>query len=497
MKFKITLLSLLLLSVTYSCTKSDRKISSSAEITIENISTKGSPEMKTFVDELGSIKNSVDLANIVNKHVAVYETALKQNKLEDLPQDYLFFTSLLEPISSLRGIAHRVYGLFEKNAAKAGGYNGVVFREFYTSRLQAMASFINTYYPSNGRAYFEFFTRPYKGVGKSFSSTHEIQNFMMGDIYPKIQNALVALDAVGNIEIKKPIAIDANVFVGKGADIAEGWRYTYINNHEVSTIKAQLHQLSHDLIIFAQYDRDQLFGMKYKKNVKMVGYVTDAFYKKPGYSLVDIDELVQKYPSLYTMRNIPFAVEGGGTWMEKALTHLRIGSTLEKDALDQVKEFRNSVTRQVAFHSLLDGQLAYFATEQNYEMNEKRAELLNGQDVMIRNLMTGETALINYANYYLNPPKDLKEFLPIKYDKKGERFEKIAGAKIPNFFYGQPTTWNVDAYQRYFPSVKSSNDIPALVRTLASSPRTSHISRNFGRFVARTTVMRLLGLAPW
>jgi hypothetical protein len=93
---------------------------------------------------------------------------------------------------------------------------------------------------------------------------------------------------------------------------------------------------------------------------------------------------------------------------------------------------------------------------------------------MIRSFITEETTTVNLKDFYLNPPKDLKDLYATDFENSGEMnsvtLKTNAGAQkfsYRNYFNGRPTNWKIDTYKRYFPQVKNANDLKNTARILS------------------------------
>ncbi|HWU42382.1 MAG TPA: hypothetical protein VN132_03055, partial [Bdellovibrio sp.] len=109
--------------------------------------------------------------------------------------------------------------------------------------------------------------------------------------------------------------------------------------------------------------------------------------------------------------------------------------------------------------------------------------VIEGQPLKSR--LTDRVVRFDLHNFYTNPVADLKTFLPksavnatsVRFkdnkfktyvlDTKGnrvaapERFNKYR-----NWYYGEQKVWDVTAWQKVFPDLKSSDDLPQTLRTM-------------------------------
>ena len=83
-------------------------------------------------------------------------------------------------------------------------------------------------------------------------------------------------------------------------------------------------------------------------------------------------------------------------------------------------------------------------------------------------VVNGEAVDVRFSQFFLNPPKDLKAFMPTEFNKESN-YKKNAYGTYRNYRAGSPVGWNLEAYRRYFPDVKSNEDIKRAARILGQS----------------------------
>ena len=82
----------------------------------------------------------------------------------------------------------------------------------------------------------------------------------------------------------------------------------------------------------------------------------------------------------------------------------------------------------------------------------------------------GASFQIDVKTLFLNPPQDLKVFLPDQFTQGPKmRLEKLGEESIPywNYKRGYPIGWNDEAYKTYFPSVQTDGDVKHIYRILS------------------------------
>ena len=121
------------------------------------------------------------------------------------------------------------------------------------------------------------------------------------------------------------------------------------------------------------------------------------------------------------------------------------------------------------------GYLRVGRVELNEKIENQYKLVMSNGPVEFRNVVNGEVISINYEKLFLRPPQDLKGFLPNDFDKDKitERKFTLDGQekemKFRNYGHGRATSWNVGHYKKWFPSVKTNEDVFAISRVLSFS----------------------------
>jgi hypothetical protein len=102
------------------------------------------------------------------------------------------------------------------------------------------------------------------------------------------------------------------------------------------------------------------------------------------------------------------------------------------------------------------------------------------QGYPLTSTITNETVKVNLRAFYLNPRKDLRDYMPLdkQFEDKRETEELIqvggreSKVKYKNYFHGRPLAWSGDVYKVYFPDLnvkEGKADIRPAVRVLSQS----------------------------
>jgi hypothetical protein len=441
-----------------------------------------SKEAHHFREELYKIKTTETLVSFLSKHISNLETHRKAKTLKKLPADYRLLASFLYPLKELRGIGYRVYGLTKVKKSDAS-YSRTVIRNILNSKLQGAASLLETYYPGRHQLLFSWITEPAKGQTKDLKYIHDIQNFAMDKLYANLQHTYEVINSIEGVSIDKPITLDSALLTGNSNALPIDKRYYNIYPHGLTSLKGSLQKMSHDFILFSQYNRDDIINFKYKEKRSLFsGLIIDP---NPGYPMVTVVNELNKWKNLYTLREISQkSPSSEKTWLQVAYSHAQNLIKLETKAYKEMENASKKLTAKEAQYSLLNPKASNYRKTRTKEVLSKRNELINNEQVAFRNWITGDNITISYSKLYTNPPQDLRVFLPIKFNTDVDKKITIHGERLANYKYGVPTEWNLDAWQSYFPSVKSNEDIKKIAQTLNTSSSGRGIANIVSRFVS-------------
>lgn len=451
-----------------------------------------SPMAYQFTQDLKSSTTIIKIDRFINTHYKKLESFRTLNKLNELPNDYRLMASFVYPIVNLRGSLYRIFGLVERGSGKH--YNLKIVRTILNSKLQALASLINTYCPSVGNVIFDWLTSPGPGIETDLKYVHQVQDFIMTDIYVNLQKMLEIVESIKNISVNAPITIDSSVFTGQKNALPKDRRYFNIRSHELTALKQIIHSYSHGMILYAQYDRDDFINFEYAKKKKQGNPLHLFSSKVRGFSMYDRVKELKRWKSLYTFRKIGLSKpKEFSTWMLTAYDHAKKHSILEPLFLEQVTIASNALTLKQAQLSIINPKSKVLLTTRSKELFKKKSLLLLNDQSSVRNTITGEMILVNYPKFYSHPPKDLKLFLPLKDGFNLEGKKRLFNKKIINYRYGQAKAWNISYWKEYFPSVNTNSDIKAVAQTIKSSSSSSNMILNIlVRFVSISSSQKIL-----
>ncbi len=409
-----------------------------------------SPKLREIRDNYFSVQNSDELAKMLAKLDADYDS---------LPSDAKFFAAQIIPAQAFRGFVYRSRQVFEK---RARGVHSAVL-----TMAKNTATNLRIYLPfEHMTAVEEYFMAPYfdKGqVVESFTDEASIQAFLTKTVKDQIVKAEKRL---GDLSLVEPVIWDQRFSFGPKS-FADGLnRFRLIGELEKTLVRSAMMSSVASLNFLRAYNINGSIDL-----ARDLGslYGIDGFLSVvDGVSAEKISKLINKYPKIGTI--LPEGKEA----MKASLQASQWAVTHAWMAWKSSSESRKN-------ESLYAIDSGYWRV--NRRDIEQNLELLyrvvaSNKSEKLRSSVTGEVIEINYAEFFNNPPADLKVFLPKTFEQKATATRQAAlditstnDSKKPlsyrNYAQGTPLTWNVNNYTTYVPSVKTSADVETTVRVLS------------------------------
>lgn len=417
-----------------------------------------SAEYRSFRDKFLKIKTSEEYDNLLNE---------LENGYEKYPTDLKYVAARMTPIKELRGILYRLTPVMEKEK---------VTHSYFLTMVRRIVAQMTLFFPlDHADATFEYFAKPYMENGKvvtQFNTVRDFQTHLGTKVYAKM---ILSANRVASINLTKDKVLwDNKIFNGSESFADDIARFRVIGEAEKNASMFRLHRGMAFINRFAAYNLEHLMG--YTKDMGKL-YGVDGFFSEvdgaPSYKRVKIAQK-KKYKDLFVLTS------NGKDWMSQSFAHIQ----------ESVKYLR------LLSEELKDAPANSFARINPVRVTAWEREINSGLDTLesvvngpteLRSPITGEVIQVNLPEFYVNPPSDLKELLPVSWDlsdkdiktdlkvKETRKFAK-AGKKeveVPlkyrNYYWGRPTAWNAVAYKKYFPSVKNNQDIARHMRIFRQS----------------------------
>lgn len=422
-----------------------------------------SEDLKKFRDQLLGVKNQMDVAKLI-------DTALdKLDKNEYKADDVRFVVAQLIPLKVLHGVVWRMTPLVENKSDTL--HTAVV------SSMMAIASGTRIFTPQNWndsdgthtwKSINRYLAWPYQGltVNHQFHTVKEFQNFLGKELIPAIGKTTSIIEKI-NIPASKPLVWDNLMVFGNGAfgnDTDSKDRYATIYEGEKYLVLSGLYAMRHNVLFFRQYNFDD-FPAYFKAMALRIGYegvgqrgVNGISAKDRANVLCGNDTLhCSAFPNLFT-RYKDFDV------MQEAYMSLDTSTEYLEKAWADIKS-RGAQAPSLAGYQLLDpAKILPWSRFNDATVNNIRA-MVKGNPV--RSATSGKMITVKIPEFYKNPPEDLKVFLPTTFDQAERRITVDGIANVRNYEYGRSDQWNSYPYSKYFPDIKSSAQVPVVMRDLS------------------------------
>jgi hypothetical protein len=423
-------------------TRASRSVATASEVNDQMLS----PKFKEVRAEFLKIKTGNELKTFIAKLDANYA---------NYPDDLKLMTAMLTPLLKFKAFTYKIYPFVAKEK---------ITHSVMLSQVQNFASFMNMNLPTQQwRAGFDLVTEPSDEEDlKRFENASSVQLFMAQEIYPAYRTAANRIKQL-NFS-KNTIVWDNQIFYGTASFSDNLNRYQLIGEAEKYSILASLHYSLADICKFVSYNIDDLLPF-ISQVAKLYGY--DSFlsavdgvtaekianvYKSPKFS-----NLFKIHPNGQSQINLSFKhIKEGSRNLNLAWIELR-------DRQDRNQAFIRSAMF-TPFSQVIENQI------------EGIQNVLEGK-TSVRSDITGEMITVDLPAFYAQAPTDLKELLPIEFDKSPRMVDykvqmkngKTKSVEFRNYFSGRSTNWKMPAYKNLFPELTKGSDIAQAMKILNQS----------------------------
>ncbi len=410
-----------------------------------------SVKLKEIIKRVHTLKTSEDFEAVL--------TELNSN-YDSYPNDVKFYITQVETIKSFRGIAYRLAALLEK---KSNFLHSQILTQ--VKKIAANSNVLLPY--QHIKAGFEYITSPYiTANGKlveTFKDEKEIQNYIATEIIPALIKSTKRLEA---LDLTEPVIWDQRATYGDESFIDNIKRFKLIGEFEKNIALGASYSSLSSLAILVSYNVDKAFDL-YKDIGFLFGF--DGFgilNAVNGVSSEKISKVIRK-PQF---EHIGTLLPTGAKWMSFAYISSQRAMKRLNDA------WTNSEIGRVNGDSYIVNTDFLNINRENITDNIKTINrIIWSKDIeSLRSTVTGEVIQINYHEWFSNPPKDLKAFLPIAFETGKNVSRKIvsgvaAGRVVSyrNYTEGMAKAYNVASFAPYFPNIKTQDDVFKTARVLS------------------------------
>ena len=378
---------------------------------------------------------------------------------ESHPLDLKFYTTQMLPAMAFRGMFYRLKPLFD-------GKSNFMHSQILTT-AKSLATKANVFLPYDYvDAGYEYIASPYlKDDGSmvnAFNDEQDLQIWMVTELLPLINKSANRLNELSLIE---PVIWDQKMVFGAQSFGDNVNRFKLIGEFEKQLIISSSLSSIASIAVARAYSIEKSIEL-YREVGFLYGLDGFGFFNKiDGVSAEKVSKVIRRPQFVYTGK----LLDDGKEWMKYAYHN-------SKSALQRLNRAWELSSEDRKNENLYTFNLGYINVNRNeIEENLKIAKrIVMSSDVeSVRSGVTGEVAQVNYSKIFLDPPKDMKAFLPISFDKKDQAKRVISlrdgtqkTISYRNYAFGSPKGWDVEKIAPYFPSVKSNEDVFRTIRVM-------------------------------
>ncbi|MGZ3772818.1 MAG: hypothetical protein ACXVCY_07785 [Pseudobdellovibrionaceae bacterium] len=445
------------------------------------LSVKTADELDRKINALSLDYDIIDKSDIANG-------VTKKSPYKGDDRDYRYYAAQMIPLQCLKGIVWKFTPLAEKSGVIESRLVSTVFR--LSQSMQILTPQVDDILSEEARSQskeknesnisksiFDYLTQPYDAA-VLFTEGYDLQDYMMNSCYSALRKSA---ERIERLDLTTPVVWDNKMYFGVGTFPDDLDRYKLIGEAERHFSLAMKNAGMHFISFFRAYSIDGFFKMRTE-----IGklYVQDEFPSIFSQGFQSIDGVtLQKKTSVINNYTDTFVLYADGanyltnfSWphLVRAIQELNLTWTEVMDKPENLRMVLNPGFL-TGFHRGVDETLKTWL------------RVIDGK-AALHSRLTDRTVLFDLHNFYVHPVKDLKLFLPTKFDTASEKmldnkfrtFMAEEGNKKPskapskfhkyrNWYHGEPMKWNLASWQILFPELSSDKEIPLFLRTMDQS----------------------------
>ncbi|MCM2279813.1 MAG: hypothetical protein NDJ89_17195 [Oligoflexia bacterium] len=395
-----------------------------------------SSELKAFRDKFLSVKKAEEIDPLLVELEGNYE---------NYPADLKFVAAQLIPLRTLKSIVWRLAPVVDRPK---------ITHSMLLSMVQGWAARMKILFPTEQwDAGFAYVTEPFEGGPAAFKTLEDFQAYAGAAIYREM---FVAAKRMESLDFSQaPAVFDNKLLYGSASFQDDLDRYKELNEAERHAALVTAHAGLASVAIFCAY---QVTGtLDLAKDLGQIYGVDSLWWDIEGATAQKRAEIIRKpkYAALGTL------TEHGAKWTRQAFLHVK--HSVRKTRLVW-EELRGRPADEFA---VLD-PAKVIPWNREIESRLKEMEAMISGETELRSRVTGEVVRVNLPKLFLEPPQDLKAFLPTSFENSSEYLSK-ARLRYRNYFRGRAIDWDLKTYQAYLPGLASGKDVAAQVRILRQS----------------------------
>ncbi len=407
-----------------------------------------SAEYRAFRDRFESVKNPDELHWLLGELEARYDKH---------PTDLKLVTIAMSGLRTYRGIVYRFGPLFDNvKFAKAQAMTSIgrFFRALNIQLPYEHVKVVQLYLQEPSA----------QELNRRFNEEDNARVFLVNEV---LRNHEVSVARIEKLSLEVPPVVDGSLMLGLGRQAPGTARFAFGEAQRQNLLAALRSEMA-GLAVLAAYSVVGKIDVHYDL---MKALHSDSTRSAPYVAGLTTEDVVSVFRKDRYKNYLTLLPKSGVTWMRRARVEAQ--KSVEHSILywNEVKTYAGSQIPQYD-PAGLNNQVAQLDSQL-----QTLSALLEGRTVL-RDAVTGEMVEVNMDAYFENPPSDRKVFFPTVFrtpDANRTRVGKVGmGRKateyrIPDFSIGEPIGWDLKLWQRYFPRVKSQEDLQVAFRVVSQN----------------------------
>ncbi len=387
------------------------------------------------------IQTVAELDAVINKYSdrANYEKLSPQAK---------FVALQLRALRPFKSFIFRAKDYAEKNSAS---------RTFVVTMLRAQIAGIQTFFPIAGNSsvnhweiVFKYVTENSDTMGPAINTDQDMY-FFIRTLSAQLAHLLADYGKI----LKNEMWWDNKLYMSFANFASEKDRYVKLGEAEHTAIYSAMALNVSSLSATAAYSLDgfqdyihqsgQLFG------IDSLGSAASAVFSQNGADGMNSKvrfELLNKLPKLFSLMPDGAArMQSAYSYLKESIRAARVSFELTKERSDDSFLFDPRVAN--GFNRVTTASL-------------RNMDLLVADNVTVAStVINGEKIDVSLREFYMNPPKHLRELYPQKWDESAREFPVTAWNKkkhLRNYKYGMALEWNYEPYKKLFPNIAPTSN---------------------------------------
>lgn len=449
------------------------------QLRTEILAVRTSDQLEQKLKDLSAALDQIDASD-----AAAGITA--KNPYKGADRDFRFYAAQVVPLQCLRGFVWKFTPLAEKSGMVESRLVTSVYKmahdmqimtpvaaDLPTAEARQQAQQDNE--QNISYSVFDYLTKPYNGA-VLFGEGYDMQAHLMNSCYKALSKSA---ERIERIDMSSPIVFDNKIFFGVGTFPDDLDRYRLLGEAERHFSLAMKYAGMNYLSFFRAYSIKDYFKLQTELG-KL--YAADAFpgiFGANNAQNIDGVSLQKRVAKIRSFTNTFILYHDGPIYLSKYSWPNLVRSVQELNLTWAEVKGKPENQRMVINPAFLN------AVPRATDETLKSWTMITDGPTAMHSRLTDRVVNVDLRNFYLNanPVRDLKEFLPVSFDNQSPRMlnntftTKMAEngrsptdvtskySQYRNWYYGQPTAWNMNAWKSIFPDM-ASGDVPQTLRTV-------------------------------